>query len=210
MDSTSPRGRAHVLVLPGGKPSSHAGTRPWHLTSVRMALLTEALRSRLTGHGITVGQVQYGVRGWNGDRMSPVHDALRALDATLDRRPDTRIALVGHSMGGRVAAHLAAQNGVEAVVALAPWWPANDAALIPAGRRLLVAHGTGDRWTDPASAESQTAAALRRGVDATWCPLPGAGHFMLTRPGWWHSVTADFLIDALTPETSSTGGNHDA
>lgn len=210
MEIPSSRGRAHVLVLPGGKPASTATARWWHLSQLRMSLLTESLRLRFAGTGITVRQVQYTVRGWNGNVRSPVQDGLRALDEIRRRRPDAPIGLVGHSMGGRVVAHLAAHPQVEAVVALAPWWPDNDGALIPPGRRLLVAHGTADTWTDPSVAEAQTEAARRRGVDATWLPFPGAGHFLLTRPERWHALTADFLSDALTPPTHSPGGSREA
>ena len=203
MKIPSSRGRAHVLVLPGGKPVSSAAARWWHLSQVRMSLLTESLRLRMSGTGITVSQVRYTVRGWNGDFRSPVHDGRLTLDEIRRRRPDAPIGLVGHSMGGRVVAHLAAQPQVEAVVALAPWWPNDDAARIPPGQRLLVVHGTADRWTDPATSEAQTANARRRGVDATWCPFPGAGHFLLTRPWRWHALTADFLSDALTTTRSS-------
>ncbi len=209
MEIPSTRGRPHVLVLPGGKPVSTAAARWWHLSQLRTALLTESLRLRLSGTGITVRQVRYTVRGWNGDVRSPVQDGLRALDEIRRRRPDAPIGLVGHSMGGRAVAHLAAQPQVEAVVALAPWWPDDEAALIPPGRRLLVAHGTADRWTDPSVSESQAEAARRRGVDATWQPFPGAGHFLLTRPGRWHELTADFLSDALIPTTDSPGASHE-
>ncbi|WP_068164179.1 alpha/beta hydrolase [Rhodococcus phenolicus] len=206
MEIPSSRGRAHVLVLPGGMPSSTATARWWHPSQLRMALLTESLRLRLSGTGITVRQVLYTVRGWNGEARSPVQDGLRALDEIRRRRPDAPIGLVGHSMGGRAVAYLAAQPQVEAVVALAPWWPDDEAALIPPGRRLLVAHGTADRRTDPSASAAQTEAARRRGVDATWQPFPGAGHFLLTRPWRWHAVTADFLRDALT--TARAPGGH--
>lgn len=209
MEIPSGRGRAHVLVLPGGKPVSTATARWWHLSQLRMALLTESLRLRFSGTGITVRQVRYTVRGWNGDARSPVQDGLRALEEIRRHRPDAPIGLVGHSMGGRAVAHLAAQPQVEAVVALAPWWPEGEAALIPPGRRLLVAHGTTDRWTDPSVSETQTAAARLRGVEATWRPFPGAGHFLLTRPGLWHRVTADFLSDALAPTIHSPGGSRE-
>jgi len=59
-------------------------------------------------------------------------------------------------MGGRVAAHLSASGDVGAVVALAPWWPRDDADLFPNTCRLLVMHGTADTWTDPHSSYRQT------------------------------------------------------
>lgn len=139
--------------------------------------------------------------------MSPVRDGLAAIDDVVRRRGDVRLGLVGHSMGGRVAAHLAAQQRVEAVAALAPWWPADDADLIPAGRHLLVAQGTEDRWTDPGAAQSQAMAARDRGVNTRWRPLPGAGHFLLTDPRWWVETTADFLVCTLARESTTCPGD---
>ena len=201
--------RAHVLVLPGGMAVGTEPARPWHLPQLRMSTFTRTLGARLRAHEISVEQVHYRYRGWNGTHMSPVRDALEALDRAT-RRGQTRIGLVGHSMGGRVAAHLASQDGVESVVALAPWWPENDAEHVPAGRHLLVAHGTEDRATDPRAAQSQTMAARDRGVKARWRPLPGAGHFMLTDPGWWAVTTADFLVCTLATESSAQPGDDHA
>ncbi|MBF0662305.1 MULTISPECIES: alpha/beta hydrolase [unclassified Rhodococcus (in: high G+C Gram-positive bacteria)] len=202
------RSRAHVLVLPGGRPVGTEAPRPWHASELRMTAFTHTLGSRLRPHHITVEQVRYRYRGWNGTHMSPVRDALEALDRAT-RRGHTRIGLVGHSMGGRVAAHLASQGGVESVVALAPWWPENDSEHIPIGRHLLVAHGTEDHETDPRATQSQTMAARDRGVNARWRPLPGAGHLLLTDPGWWARTTADFLVCTLTSEPlTSPGDDH--
>ena len=116
---TAPRGC--VLVLPGGRVHSQQSSSRWQLANVRMVFVARALRRRL-GPEVDVRQVQYRLRGWNGPRMDPLRDAEQVL-ADMQRRcrPDN-IAVVGHSMGGRVAAHLAAGGGVGTVVALAPWW----------------------------------------------------------------------------------------
>ncbi|MFC9551954.1 dienelactone hydrolase family protein [Rhodococcus sp. NPDC056960] len=191
---------AYVLVLPGGKPRSTEPSRFWHLSNLRMAWMARSLRSTLGRHGIAVDRLQYRVRGWNAPENSPVHDARIALERARLRLGDVPVAVVGHSMGGRVAAHLAALDNVRAVAALAPWWPESDGNLVPPDRSLMVAHGTADRWTNPTSSRLQTEQALARGVNASWTPLPGAGHFMLTRPRWWHRITADFVLDAFAAE----------
>ncbi len=98
-------------------------------------------------------------------------------------------------MGGRVAAHLSANAGIGAVVALAPWWPKDDANLIPRDTRLLVVHGTTDTWTDPHSSRTQTWRARERGVDATWVGIDGAGHYMLRRYREWQRRITDFVAD---------------
>lgn len=205
MDNSRPPTTACVLVLPGGKPRSTAPSRPWHLSNLRMAWLARSLRSSLGSQGVAVERVRYRQRGWNEPDRDPVRDAVAAVDSAIDRLGEIPVVLVGHSMGGRAAAHVAAHRDIHAIAALAPWWPESDAELIPAGRRLLVAHGTQDRWTDPESSQAQTEQARARGVDATWLPLIGGGHFLLTRPRWWHRVTADLARTALTDQEPCHG-----
>lgn len=209
MDNVEDPRPAHVLVLPGGRPVGTTPPRPWHPSQLRMRLFTDALRLRLSKYDIAIDLVDYRYCGWNDDHMSPVRDGLRAIESVTRRRGDVRLGLVGHAMGARAIAHLAAQHGVESLVALAPWWPADDADLIPAGRHLLVAHGTEDTRTDPRMAQSQTMAAGDRGVNTRWRPLPGAGHFLLTDPRWWADTTADFLTCTLSGKpTTCPGDDH--
>jgi pimeloyl-ACP methyl ester carboxylesterase len=182
-----------VLVLPGGRPRSIARSHPWQLANLRVALLARSLRSRV-GAGIEIRQVRYRVRGWNPGRLDALGDARAALDDLLLRHAAADIVVVGHSMGGRVAAHLAASGDIGAVAALAPWWPAGDADLIPVGCRLLTMHGTADTWTDPVVAQAQTVRAQARGVDARWVPVEGGEHFLLRDYPRWHRVTADFAM----------------
>lgn len=124
-------------------------------------------------------------------------DATDVLEEIRQRVEPKNIVLVGHSMGGRVAAHLCAGADIGAVVALAPWWESGDADLIPGTTRLLVVHGTADTWTDPGSSRAQTLRAGRRGLDARWVGIDGAGHYMLRRRSEWHNRTADFVADHL-------------
>jgi pimeloyl-ACP methyl ester carboxylesterase len=185
-----------VLVLPGGRVRSDEASRWWQLANVRMMWLAAVLRCRL-GRAVEVRRVQYRFRGWNSPRYDAVADASGALDAVRHRFDPKSIVLVGHSMGGRVAARLAAGGQVGAVVALAPYWPRNDGDLIPASTRLLVVHGTADTRTDPDSSRIQTWRARQRGLDAHWVGIHGAGHFMLRRRGEWHCRTANFVAEYL-------------
>ncbi|WP_292975906.1 dienelactone hydrolase family protein [Mycobacterium sp.] len=191
---TAPRGC--VLVLPGGSVESERTARPWQPANVRMGFLTSALRREL-GSAADVRQVQYRLCGWNGSRMDPVRDAERVLDKVRRRFEPDYIAVVGHSMGGRVAAHLAAGGGVGAVVALAPWWEHGDGHLIPAHTRLLAVHGTADTITDPGASRAQTERARERGLDAQWVGIEGVGHHMVRRWQEWHRLTTDFVMGQL-------------
>lgn len=185
-----------VLVLPGGKVRSDRPSRSWQLANLRMAFFAAALRRRL-GSDVEIQRVRYRLRGWNSPRLDALRDAGTVLDRALDRFEPGQIAVVGHSMGGRVAAHLAARGDVGTVVALAPWWVGNDGDLIPVTTRLLVAHGTADTWTDPQASRAQTRRAEQRGLDAQWVGLDGAGHYMLRQWRYWHRLTGEFVAEQL-------------
>jgi pimeloyl-ACP methyl ester carboxylesterase len=185
-----------VLVLPGGKVRSDQTSRWWHLANLRMVLFAGALRRRL-GRNVDVRLVQYRRRGWNSPRLDAVRDVTCILAGVRQHFEPESIVLVGHSMGGRVAARLAAGGGIGAVVALAPWWTGDDGDLIPARTRLLVVHGTADTWTDPRSSCNQTLRARRRGLDAQWVGIQGAGHYMVRRWSEWHRRTAEFVAGHL-------------
>ena len=162
-----------------------------------MMLVAAALRRRL-GPDVEVHRVQYRYRGWNGPRMDAVRDAEHVLDGVRRRFEPKSIVLVGHSMGGRVAAHVARRADIGAVVALAPWWVGGDGDLIPPPTRLLVVHGTADTWTRPDESRIQTLRAGERGLAAQWVGVEGAGHYMVRRYAEWHRRTADFVADHLS------------
>jgi pimeloyl-ACP methyl ester carboxylesterase len=183
-----------VLVLPGGRPRSDAPSRAWQLANLRIEMLTQSLQRRV-GANVIVRRVQYRLRGWNPRSLDALADARAALDEVVDRMPEGPVVLVGHSMGGRVAAHLAADHRVAAVAALAPWWPENDADRIPPTVALLTMHGSADTWTDPVASRVQTLRAAARGVDARWVEFPGAGHFLLQDYSRWNRLTAEFAIE---------------
>ncbi|WP_245850422.1 alpha/beta hydrolase [Mycobacterium angelicum] len=192
----APRNQGCVLVLPGGKVRSDAASHWWQLANLRMMFVARALRRRLGRH-VYVRRVQYRRRGWNSPGLDAVRDAEHVLDQLRRRCAPESVVLVGHSMGGRVAARLAARSDVGAIVALAPWWGGGAGDRIPVGTRLLVLHGTADTWTDPADSRSQTFRARARGLDAQWVGLDGAGHYMLRRWRAWHCLTTDFVSEYL-------------
>lgn len=188
--------RACVLVLPGGKVRSAEPSRWWQPANLRMVFVARALRRRL-GSDVVVRRVRYRLRGWNSPQRDPVLDAEAVLRSCHGRWQPESVVLVGHSMGGRVAAQLAAQGGIAAVVALAPWWAGDKGDLIPVGTRLLVLHGTADTRTDPRTSYVQTQRAGRRGLDAQWVGIAGAGHAMVRHWRQWHGRTADFVAESV-------------
>jgi pimeloyl-ACP methyl ester carboxylesterase len=186
-----------VLILPGGRPLSAAPSRAWQAANQRMMWLACSLRRSLGSH-IAVRRVQYRLRGWNSPSLDALRDAENALfrmRRDLGLNP-SNLVLVGHSMGARVAVHVAPRN-VGGIVALAPWWPLGDADRVSTECRLLTVHGTADTWTDPRSSEAQTRRARERGVDATWVGVPNAGHYLLRDVGLWHRVTTEFVATRL-------------
>jgi len=188
--------RGGVLILPGGRARSAAASRAWQLANQRMMWLAWSLR-RALGSSVQVQRVQYRKRGWN----SPEFDALRDAEVALCRlRCDVasdNLVLIGHSMGARVAVHLSRGGDIGGVVALAPWWPHNDADLVSRSCRLLTIHGTADTWTDPRASLVQTRWAQDRGVDARWVGLPNAGHYLLRDFHQWHRLTTGFVAEQL-------------
>ncbi|HEX3827906.1 MAG TPA: alpha/beta fold hydrolase [Sporichthyaceae bacterium] len=187
--------RLVVLVLPGGRVESRAPVRPWNLSVARLVPFWRAIGDR---PGVAAGLLRYQVRGWNGVEAAPLRDARWALHELRDRFPGVPVLLLGHSMGGRTALQLLGEPDVVAAVGLAPWLPP-DEPHVPLGRtRLLIVHGTADRWTDPAASRQYVAEAAAAGGDATFVAVRGAGHFMLRRRRRWRRLVTDFLTDVIS------------
>ena len=184
-------------MLPGGRVRSEQASRWWQPANLRMVFVARALRRRL-GPVVEVRRVQYRLRGWNSPQRDALRDANEILDQILQWCEPKGIVLVGHSMGGRVAAHLSAQGDIGAVVALAPWWHGDKSDLIPVGTKLLVVHGTADTRTDPRISRTQTLRARQRGLDAQWVGIEGVGHPMVRRWREWHRRTTEFVADYLS------------
>jgi dienelactone hydrolase len=132
-------------------------------------------------------EVRYRVRSWR-DMRPCIEDAAAALDEAA-RTGAGAITLVGFSMGGAVAVHVAAHPLVDQVIGLAPWL-SDRLDLAPlAGRRLDVLHGSLDRWFPgipgvPASLSKrgvERAAAF--GVPTSYRLIRGAVHGIAARTG---------------------------
>ncbi|MGZ8176579.1 alpha/beta fold hydrolase [Williamsia sp. SKLECPSW1] len=186
---------ALVLVLPGGTDVSRAPFSWRSPSALRMYPFTASMAIRF-GRRVRVRQVAYRFYGWNDD-ADPLVPAREALDRLAASAPGVPVHLVGHSMGGRVAAHLAADPRVHGVLALAPWWQHADWRLIHDGVRVVAMHGTADTRTYATRTEKGVGELRARGLDATYVPVADGGHAMLDHVLDWQRAALDFVGAAL-------------
>ena len=201
--------RGVVLVLHGGREVSTAPTRATQLAVLRMLPIARSLARAGRPHGIAVARLRFAVRGWNGDLASPVADARHALDELTRRFPGVPVAVVGHSMGGRTALHVADHSSVTAVVGLAPWIEATDDRSRVAGRHVLLVHGTEDRITDPRRSKRFVREVESIAAAASFVAVDGDKHAMLRRAAVWNRLTAGYLLAVLCdvpPDSTAHGG----
>jgi dienelactone hydrolase len=187
---------AAVLVLPGGREHSFEPAATRQLAAVRMRPFAVALHRQGGSRGLAVASLRYRFRGWNGPDAAPLADTGWALDELRRRFGAVPTALLGHSMGGRVALRAAGDPTVRAVVALAPWLTADDPVEQLAGRRVVIAHGTLDRVTSPRASRryADRAAAV---ADATYHPVLGDTHAMLLRYPTWQRLAVRAVLTVL-------------
>jgi pimeloyl-ACP methyl ester carboxylesterase len=199
LDITQPRGevRAVALVLHGGRETSTVPVRATNLAVLRMTPFAASLRRDGRPHGLAVARLRYLVRGWNGASRSPVADVEWALDRLAERFPAAATALVGHSMGGRAAIYAAGHPSVRAVIGLAPWLEGGDPVESVAGRDVLVAHGDGDRITNPAGSRAWVRHAAAVAASAGYVTVRDERHAMLRRATVWHSLTTSYVLAVL-------------
>lgn len=177
---------AGVLVLHGGSAESHRTVRPWHPGQLRTVVLARALGRLLPD--LTVMHLRHHVAGWNGSGAGVLEEARWALQG-MEGVLGVRVVLVGHSLGGRVAARLAPVTA--GAVLLNPWLPADDP--VGWGRRgngLRVVQTPRDRVCPPADAAAWLRQVAEAGSDVRIRMIPGSDHGMIRRFPTWHRVTA--------------------
>lgn len=189
-----------VLVLHGG-----GSRRRWMMVSPAqlsvLRMVPIARRAARAGHGrLAVYRLLNSVRGWD-THHTPLRDANWALDEIAERH-GRRLptCLVGHSLGGRAAILSAGAPEVRGVAALAPWVLPGDFPAEPAGRRILIVHGSRDRIADPSRAAT-VAKALGRRTEVTYVLVEGGRHAMLRRRDLFDGLAADFAALVLLGET---------
>jgi pimeloyl-ACP methyl ester carboxylesterase len=172
-------GNGRVAICLGG---GVAGAVPgvWNTS---LEWLADHLEPRRPELGLL--EVRYRIRSWRD--MGPcIEDAAAALDAAAQAGARS-VTLIGFSMGGAVAVHVAAHPLVDQVIGLAPWL-SDRLDLTPLrGRRLDVLHGSLDRWFPgvpgvPASLSKRgVERAQALDVEATYRLIRGGVHGIAAR-----------------------------
>jgi pimeloyl-ACP methyl ester carboxylesterase len=87
--------------------------------------------------------------------------------------------------------------------ALAPWvYPADEPPASPAGRRILIVHGTRDRIASPARSAA-LAERLARETTVTYVTVDGGTHAMLRHHGTFDRPAAEFAAATLLDAPAS-------
>jgi pimeloyl-ACP methyl ester carboxylesterase len=182
---TGTPGRCAVVCVNGGTAAEIPGT--W---SASVEWLVRRLSHRFPALGFL--EVRYRIKSWRRLELC-VEDAGAAIGAARAAGAD-EVALIGFSMGGAVAVHVAADPAVSTVIALAPWlYPELDLAPLE-GRRFALVHGSLDRalpgvpGVRPELSLHGYDRARALGIDAVRTVIPGALHPIALRAPWGEPV----------------------
>ncbi|GAA2088198.1 alpha/beta hydrolase [Kitasatospora saccharophila] len=192
--------RSVLLVLHGGRAESLARQPRLGLARLRMRAFGAAVRRLAADPSLTVVEVKYRYRGWNGGHAHPAADARRALREIASRAPGAKVVLLGHSMGGRAALAVAGHPQVLGAVLLAPWCQPADPVEHLRGRRLAVLHDPSDRVTSAEGSRAFAARARRAGADVRFVAMPRGGHAMISGAGAWQRLAARSVTAILAGE----------
>ncbi len=188
---------AVALLLHGGSIEGRQANRRWSHNVARLYPLARAVAAAPTPQPLAVARLRFRWRGWNGDEQSPVADALWGLEQVRSRYPGRPIALVGHSMGGRAAIHVADEPDVRLLVGVSPWIEAADPLPTKPDMTTVLIHGDRDTIC-PLWASRETVEKLRAGGrDASLIRVARSDHAMLIRAGLWSRLVTDVVVAGL-------------
>jgi predicted esterase len=185
-----------LLLLHGGRERGRGPVTPLNLAFLRVDLMARAVHPTLAARGISVWTLRFAITGWNGDDASPVPGTRDAI-AEVARRSRAPIVLAGHSMGGRAALATAAEPGLVGVIGLAPWIPPGEPVSDFTSRRLVIAHGTADRTTDPRASHRYLEACRPQATSVAEYPIKGGHHAMLDHRSEWNRILVESTLDLL-------------
>jgi pimeloyl-ACP methyl ester carboxylesterase len=178
---------AVVVMLHGGKPRSREPVGGRSASWRRSGWMARSIAGRAHALGASVWLARYRERGWHGG-AGPTQDARWVLERVREAHGHVPVVLLGHSMGARVAVHVADDPAVVGVVGLAPWWSGGDPVATLRGRGLVAAHGRRDRITSFAETASYVARARSVTDRADLVDMGPLGHYMLRDVGAWNDV----------------------
>jgi hypothetical protein len=190
-----------ALVMHGGAVDGLEPNRPWSHNVARLVPFARALRG--VPGPMAVARLRFRVRGWNGEAM-PVEDARWALSQVRAAYPGVPIALVGHSMGGRVAMFVGDEPDVRLVIGLAPWVEPGDPHP-GAGRRTVLIHGDRDVICSLARSRRAVEQMRAEGLDASLVRVARADHAMLVRARLWTALVTGVVEASFASELGGTG-----
>jgi alpha-beta hydrolase superfamily lysophospholipase len=188
---------AVILMFHGGKDRSTASVDGRSTSWLRSLSMQRTIAPAAHEQGVSIWLLRYRERGWNGGR-DRIADARWALDQVRAAHPDVPVTLLGHSMGARVAVHVADDPQVRGVVALAPWLPAGESVDALTGRHLLAAHGRSDRITSFRATAAYVERARAVAASAELRDMGPLGHYMLKRASAWNEVALRASLDVFT------------
>jgi pimeloyl-ACP methyl ester carboxylesterase len=200
-DTRPPDATVVTLVMHGGAIDGLEVNRPWSHNVARLVPFARALK-RVPGP-MAVARLRFRVRGWNGDAM-PVEDARWALDEVRAAYPGVPIAVVGHSMGGRVALFVGDDPDVRLVVGLAPWVEPGDPHPGSSTRTVLI-HGDRDVICSLARTRAAVEQMQADGLDASLVRVARGDHAMLVRPRLWTALVTEIVEVAFARELGGSG-----
>ncbi len=186
-----------IVLLHGGKPRSHQPVDARSASWQRALWLQRGIAGRAGEAGVGVWLLRYRRRGWN-EGTGPTEDARWALDRVREAHGDVPVVLLGHSMGARVAVHVADDPSVRGVVGLAPWWSSQDPVAALAGRTLQAAHGTADHITSFTETARYVERAGAVADSARLVDMGTVGHYMLKQADRWNEMALRSTLEILS------------
>ena len=170
-----------VVLVNGGQRALVPGT--WSAT---LEWLTRGLAPRFPGLGFV--EVRYRTKSWQ--RLDDcVADAVAAVDLAVSEGA-SQCALLGFSMGGAVSSQAVGHDAVTTMIGLAPWFPDRLGVQALAGRRLVVLHGSLDRYlpgipgVSPVNSRAGFERALAAGAEGEYTLIKGGVHGVAVRAPW--------------------------
>jgi alpha/beta superfamily hydrolase len=202
-DASPADATAVALVLHGGAVQGRQLNRVWSHNVARLVPFAWSLARGVRGP-LAVSRLRFGVRGWNGDERSPVADAVWALDQIRERYPRRPVAVIGHSMGGRVALHVADDPAVDLLVGLAAWVEPSDPLPRRDGLRSVFIHSDRDRITSIAGPRRIVQTLRDEGRQASLVRVAESDHAMLRRAGTWTALVTQTVAAHYADELGTS------